>query len=78
MFSAKEITAMQVICISHYGGVGRTEEVHIVLFSFPDSAWQSKENAWNLQLLAVNQNLSNIYGILMLGRKQSGYFFLLF
>lgn len=57
--------------------MGRTGEVHNFFSSFPDSVWKSKENAWKLQLMAVNQILPNIYGILMLWRKQSGYFFLL-
>lgn len=83
--------AMQVVCIStKWGGLGRCRVGGVFLFSFlfssflsffsfPDSAWKkNRENVWKLQLMAVNQILSNIYGILMLWRKQSGTFSLSF
>lgn len=83
--------AMQVVCIStKWGGLGRCRvgvfflfsflfSSFLSFFSFPDSAWKkTRENVWKLQLMAVNQILSNIYGILMLWRKQSGTFSLSF
>lgn len=78
--------AMQVVCIStKWGGLGRCRVgrffyflffflLFFLSFLFQIALEKNRENVWKLQLMAVNQILSNIYGILMLWRKQSGTF----